>query len=126
MKVLRTPDERFNNLPDFPYQPHYLEVPDGDGGTTKDARWRIQARPRLEVVFGPVELGVGAELNYSQDRNDSPPAGQDTLTLVRDNFRSRDARLDLAYGRLKLGPIQAEGGRFVMPIPLSEMAKRYK
>ncbi len=35
MKVLRTPEERFNNLPDFPYQPHYLEVPDGEGGTLR-------------------------------------------------------------------------------------------
>lgn len=29
MNVLRTPDQRFANLPAFPYQPHYLEV---DGG----------------------------------------------------------------------------------------------
>ncbi len=27
MKTLRTPDERFANLADFPYQPHYVEVP---------------------------------------------------------------------------------------------------
>jgi haloalkane dehalogenase len=26
MPVIRTPDERFKNLPDFPYQPHYVEV----------------------------------------------------------------------------------------------------
>jgi len=26
MKLLRTPDERFENLPDFPYEPRYLEV----------------------------------------------------------------------------------------------------
>ena len=26
MAVLRTPDERFNDLPDFPYQPHYVEI----------------------------------------------------------------------------------------------------
>ena len=26
MDLLRTPDERFSNLPDFPFQPHYLEV----------------------------------------------------------------------------------------------------
>jgi hypothetical protein len=24
--VLRTPDERFTNIPDFPYEPHYIEV----------------------------------------------------------------------------------------------------
>ena len=26
MPVIRTPDERFENLPDFPYQPHYVEI----------------------------------------------------------------------------------------------------
>jgi haloalkane dehalogenase len=26
VKVLRTPDARFENLPDFPYQPHYIQV----------------------------------------------------------------------------------------------------
>ena len=26
MKLLRTPDERFENLPDFPFEPHYTEV----------------------------------------------------------------------------------------------------
>ena len=26
MKLSRTPDERFENLPDFPYEPHYLEI----------------------------------------------------------------------------------------------------
>ena len=32
MRVLRTPDERFGGLPDFPYQPNYTDVDDGDGG----------------------------------------------------------------------------------------------
>ena len=32
MKILRTPDERFANLEDYPFEPHYLEVADGDGG----------------------------------------------------------------------------------------------
>ena len=31
MSVLRTPDERFANLPDFPFTPHYCEVTDADG-----------------------------------------------------------------------------------------------
>ena len=26
MKLLRTPDERFENLLDFPFEPHYVEV----------------------------------------------------------------------------------------------------
>lgn len=32
MKVLRTPDERFQNLESFPYEPHYQEIDDGQGG----------------------------------------------------------------------------------------------
>jgi haloalkane dehalogenase len=32
MKTLRTPDERFAGLADFPFEPHYVEVPDGEGG----------------------------------------------------------------------------------------------
>jgi haloalkane dehalogenase len=33
--ALRTPDERFADLPGFPFQPHYVEVPSGDGGTLR-------------------------------------------------------------------------------------------
>lgn len=32
MDILRTPDSAFENLPDFPFQPHYLNVPNPDGG----------------------------------------------------------------------------------------------
>src|SRR5262249_4504961 len=32
MEVLRTPDARFAGLPGFPFAPHYVEIPDGDGG----------------------------------------------------------------------------------------------
>ena len=32
MQVLRTPDERFTQLPDYPFEPHYAAVPDGEGG----------------------------------------------------------------------------------------------
>ena len=31
MDVYRTPDDRFDRLPDFPFEPHYVEVPSGDG-----------------------------------------------------------------------------------------------
>lgn len=31
MEILRTPDDRFTGLPDFDYEPHYAEVPAGDG-----------------------------------------------------------------------------------------------
>lgn len=35
MDVVRTPDERFADLPDWPYAPHYVEVDDGEGGTLR-------------------------------------------------------------------------------------------
>jgi haloalkane dehalogenase len=35
MKFLRTPDERFENLPGYPFAPHYVSVPDEEGGTLR-------------------------------------------------------------------------------------------
>ena len=35
MKVLRTPDERFSDLVDFPFAPNYLDIDDQDGGTLR-------------------------------------------------------------------------------------------
>ena len=35
MKVLRTPDARFANLPGWPFEPHYAEVPDSEGGSLR-------------------------------------------------------------------------------------------
>jgi haloalkane dehalogenase len=35
MKALRTPDERFANLPGYGFEPHYIDVPDGEGGTLR-------------------------------------------------------------------------------------------
>jgi haloalkane dehalogenase len=35
MKILRTPDERFENLPGYPFEPNYIEVPDGEGGSLR-------------------------------------------------------------------------------------------
>lgn len=35
MDVLRTPDERFVGLSDFPFEPQYVEVDSGDGGTLR-------------------------------------------------------------------------------------------
>ncbi|MEM8547353.1 MAG: haloalkane dehalogenase [Pseudomonadota bacterium] len=35
MDKLRTEDARFENLPGYPFSPHYVEVDDGDGGTVR-------------------------------------------------------------------------------------------
>jgi haloalkane dehalogenase len=33
--ALRTPDDRFEDLPGYPFEPHYAEIPDGEGGTLR-------------------------------------------------------------------------------------------
>ena len=35
MNILRTPDERFENLTGYPYEPNYVNVPDGEGGALR-------------------------------------------------------------------------------------------
>ena len=50
MEALRTPDDRFAGLPDFPFAPHYVEVADGDG------RQAARALPRRGPADGPVVL----------------------------------------------------------------------
>lgn len=37
MSVLRTPDERFENLAGFPFEPHYQETQEEDGETWASA-----------------------------------------------------------------------------------------
>jgi haloalkane dehalogenase len=37
MRTLRTPDDRFRALPEFPYKPSYSDIYDGDGGTLRVA-----------------------------------------------------------------------------------------
>jgi haloalkane dehalogenase len=35
MHSVRTPDDRFDGLPDYPFEPHFADVADGDGGTLR-------------------------------------------------------------------------------------------
>ena len=84
-------------------------------------RWRLQVRPRLEIGLKWLLLGVGGEFNHSDDENDVAPGGG-TPVLVRDNYRSKDTRLDLAFASLKPAEwLRLEGGRFFMPIAFTEM-----
>ena len=80
-------------------------------------RTRFQIRPRLEFGRNRFKLGVGGDFNYSSDENIEPrPA------LLRDNYDSRDARLDLAFARIDpVRWLRLEGGRFEMPVRLTEM-----
>jgi len=35
MQYIRTPDDRFVDLPDYAFEPHYAEIGDADGGTLR-------------------------------------------------------------------------------------------
>jgi hypothetical protein len=88
------------------------------GGPTLDVdRQRGQARPRLEFGRDRFTVAVGGDFNYSSDTNYDPKPA-----LMRDNYKSRDARLDLAFVRGEpLSWLRLEGGRFFMPVGLTEM-----
>lgn len=86
--------------------------------TREESRTRFQVRPRVEFGGQRFNLGVGADFNYSSDENLTEPKPP----LLRDNYDSRDARLDLAFARLEpVGWLRLEGGRFEMPVRLTEM-----
>ena len=57
MRTLRTPDERFDRLPDFGFAPRYADVPDGDGGTLRMGY--------VDEGSGPVVLLLHGEPSWS-------------------------------------------------------------
>jgi haloalkane dehalogenase len=59
MTVLRTPDDRFENLPGFPFEPHYTEIVDADLG-----RLRIHYIDE-GPAHGPVVLCLHGEPTWS-------------------------------------------------------------
>jgi len=89
---------------------------------TKDEdRRRFRVLPRLEFGGERFTIGAGGDFNYSTDKNVDVVVAQAT-PLLRDNYDSRDARLDLAFARVEpVNWLRLEGGRFEMPVGLTEM-----
>jgi haloalkane dehalogenase len=79
MKALRTPDERFVDLPDFPYEPMYVEVDAGDGSGDRLRVAVIDEGPR----DGEVVLCLHGEPSWSfLYRHMIPPLAAAGLRVV--------------------------------------------
>jgi haloalkane dehalogenase len=50
MKTLRTPDDRFADLPGYPFEPHYAEVSDDEGGALR-VHYLREGDPEAPVVL---------------------------------------------------------------------------
>ena len=86
------------------------------------SRRLIRMKPRVDFAGRWIQLGLGGDFTYGSDHNLDPPEGMATLPLLRDNYDSRDARLDLAFVRLSpVKFVSAQGGRFAMPVRFTEM-----
>lgn len=52
MEVLRTPEDRFATLPDFPFAPHYTDIKDADGTALRIAHVEAGAGPTVLLLHG--------------------------------------------------------------------------
>lgn len=88
------------------------------------SRRLIRLRPAVTAKWSALELGVGGDFVYGNDENDELPeeSGGGLPPIIRDNYRSKDARLDLAFARLEPASwLRLEAGRFPMPVGVTEM-----
>lgn len=109
--VLRTPDERFSNLPEFPFQPHYVQVGDtrvhyvdeGQGPTILclhgEPTWSYLYRkmiPALSAahrVVAPDLVGFGRSDKYPERSDYSFQMHVDKLTSFLELLDLRDITL---------------------------------
>src|SRR3954451_20788984 len=111
MHILRTPDDRFTDLPHFPWTPRYVEVADGDGGALRVAcidegpreaepvlllhgepSWSFLYRRMLPVLLARGLRGVAPDL-VGFGRSDKPTEPSD-YTYARHVEWVRAAVLD--------------------------------
>jgi len=119
MKVLRTPDERFDGLPGYSFAPHYLDVPSGDGDTLRvhyldegpadglpvlllhgEPSWSYLYRTMIPVLTGAGLRAIAPDL-VGFGRSDKPAArGDYTYQRHVDWMTSVLEALDLADATL--------------------------
>jgi haloalkane dehalogenase len=122
MNALRTPDDRFAGLPDFPFTPHYVEVDDGEGGRLRvhyldegpagapailllhgEPSWCFLYRKMVPVIVDAGLRAIAPDL-IGFGRSDKP-AAQDDYTYARHVEWMRAALFD----RLDLGGLTLVG-----------------
>ena len=101
MEILRTPEDRFTDLPDFPYEPRYVEVDAGDGSESlrmayvdegpADGRvvlllhgepsWSFLYRKMIPIIAGAGHRAIAPDL-VGFGRSDKP-ASTDDYTYAR-------------------------------------------
>jgi Putative porin len=91
-------------------------TPTTPASTTDQDRFLAWGFPGLEANLGKFQLGVVGGFYWSNEKNYDP-----IPTPERDNFKSRDARLDRAFAKFEIPWLRVEGGRFTMPIEFTEM-----
>src|SRR5260221_14227857 len=136
MQTLRTPDERFVDLPDFPFAPHYVEIDDGDGGRLRvhyldegpagaptvllmhgEPSWSFLYRTMIPVLTAAGLRAIAPDL-VGFGRSDKPAARAD-YTYERHVEWMRGALFD-QLGLSGLTPVGPEWGG---PIPLRLVAE---
>jgi hypothetical protein len=89
MDILRTPDDRFRDLPDFPWEPQYVDVPVSDGAEV------------LRIAFveaGPADGSAGmTEVKLAGATADVNPAEKELAPMFDDKSKKRRVTGPIEY-----------------------------
>jgi haloalkane dehalogenase len=149
MRVLRTPDERFEGLPGYPFAPRYEEIPDGEGGRLRvhyvdegrrgaapvlllhgEPSWSYLYRKMIPVIVGAGHRAVAPDL-LGFGRSDKPAARADYtyqrhVDWMRSFLRAVDLRGVTLVGQdwgglIGLRLVAEEGERFARVVAANTM-----
>jgi haloalkane dehalogenase len=130
MNILRTPDERFENLTGYPYEPNYMNVPDGEGGTLRihyvdtgqsnaetvllmhgEPSWSYLYRKMIPIIVGagfravaPDLVGFGRSDKPSDRKDYSYQRHVDWMQAWLDNLGLQRITLVCQHTSIRKGP----------------------